>query len=101
MHTEPLLKAILGMTARQAIPEDKLVQLVGSGESQLQAFNMCDGTRGQGEIAKALGIDPGSFSRSVSRWIELGIMLRLGEGRDAKLLHVYPLSKESMKERTR
>jgi len=26
-----------------------------------------------------------------------GVVVRLGDGRDAKLLHVYPLSKETIK----
>lgn len=97
-NTEPLLRAILSMTARQAIHEGRLAQIVakGGGESQLLAYNMCDGQKSQGEIAKAASIDPGSFSRSVARWIEAGIVLRLGEGRDATLLHVYPLSKEAI-----
>ena len=83
MTTETLLRAILGMTARQAIPVNELAQIVapaGSGEVQLLAFNMCDGTKGQGEIAKALDLDPGNFSRTVARWVETGVLLRIGEG---------------------
>ena len=102
MNTEALLRAILSMTARQAFPEVRLAQIVakGGGESQLLAYNMCDGEKSQGEIAKAASIDPGSFSRSVARWIEFGVLLRLGEGRDAKLLHVYPLSKDAISKET-
>jgi hypothetical protein len=97
-YTEALLRAILGTTARQVFPEARLAQIVakGGGEKQLLAFNMCDGTKAQGDVAEAAGIDPGSFSRSVSGWIEAGVMIRLGEGRDAKLLHAYPLSKEAI-----
>ena len=97
-NTEQLLRAILGMAARQAIPEGRLAQIVakGGGESQLHAFNMCDGEKSQGEIAKAASIDPGSFSRTVARWVEAGIVVRLGEGREATLLHVYPLSREAI-----
>jgi hypothetical protein len=94
-NTEALLRAILSVTSRQAFPPDRLVEIVlfkGAGDKQLLAFNMCDGTKGQTEIAKALKIDSGNFSRTVSRWIDAGIVFRLGEGRDAKLLHVYALS---------
>jgi hypothetical protein len=96
MSTEATyLKAILGTVARQAFPPEKLADLVTSnsgGKKQLQAFNMCDGSRTQAEIASSVGLDKGNFSRSISRWIELGIVIRLGEGAEAKPLHVYPLS---------
>jgi hypothetical protein len=75
-----------------------LAQIVGKGggESQLLAYNFCDGTKSQAEVAKAASLDPGNFSRSVARWVEAGILVRLGEGRDAKLLHAYPLSKDAI-----
>jgi hypothetical protein len=85
--SDALLRAILGVTARQTFPPDKLVEIVGAGK-QVQAFNMCDGTKGQGEIGKALKLDPGNFSRTVARWEEAGVVMRLGKGREAKLLHV-------------
>jgi len=54
------------------------------------------------KLAKPKKIDPGSFSRTVSRWVDAGIVFRIPEGRDVKLLHVYPLPPESSaKERAR
>jgi DNA-binding MarR family transcriptional regulator len=88
-----LLRAILSMTARQAFSVESMRDVVGTGEKQVRAFNMCDGSHSQGEISKALKIDPGNFSKTISRWIEAGILLRLGDGRDTKLLHIYPLPK--------
>lgn len=103
-NSETLLRAIFSVTARQAFPPDRLEEIVsakGTGTKQLRAFNMCDGTKSQGEIAKALKLDRGNFSRTVARWIDAGVVIRLGEGREAKLLHVYPLpeSKKKSKER--
>jgi len=98
--TSDLLRALLTVTARIALPAEKLaaiVQAAGAGEKQLAAYNMCDGNRGQSEIAKALSLDAGNFSRTVGRWIDAGIVFRLGEGRDAKLMHMYPLPKECAK----
>jgi DNA-binding MarR family transcriptional regulator len=86
-----LLRAILSMTARQAFSVDSLLEIVGGGDKQLRAFNMCDGTKTQGDIAKATRIDTGNFSKTLARWVEAGIVLRLGDGRETKLLHVYPL----------
>jgi DNA-binding MarR family transcriptional regulator len=95
--TSDLLRALLTVTARTTFPIEKLagiVQSAGAGEKQLAAYNMCDGNHGQTEIAKALSLDAGNFSRTVGRWIDAGVVFRLGEGRDAKLMHVYPLPKE-------
>ena len=63
----------------------------GRGTKQVEAFNLADGTRTQSEIAEQVKMDQGQLSRTVSRWIEAGIMFRLGDGRDAKLLHIYPI----------
>lgn len=94
-NQEQLLQAILATSARQTFPPDRLAELVApkkvKGDKQTKAFNLCDGTRTQGEIAKALKLDQGNFSRTVSRWVDAGIVFRLGEGREAKLLHAYPM----------
>jgi hypothetical protein len=91
MENERLLRALVGLVGRQTFPPERLAEIIGSGEKQQAAFNMCDGSKGQGEIAKAAGINDGNFSRTVARWIAEGIVIRLGDGRDAKLLHLYPL----------
>jgi DNA-binding MarR family transcriptional regulator len=91
-----LLRAILSTSARQAFPSEHLAETVlRGGIKYLRAFNMCDGTMGQGEIAARAKLDRGNFSRTVARWIEAGIVFRLGEGREATLLHVYPLQEDA------
>jgi hypothetical protein len=102
-NSELLLRAILATTARQAFPVDRIVEIVVSkgGDKQLRGYNMCDGTRGQSEIAKLLKLDQGNFSRTVGRWVDAGIVFRLGTGRDAKLLHVYPLPEDAGKTKGR
>lgn len=100
MHSDALLRAILSVVARGAFPPAKIAEIVlskGAGPKQVQAYNLCDGTRGQADITKALKLDPGNFSRTVSRWVDSGIVFRLGEGREAKLLHAYPLSTDAKK----
>lgn len=101
-HNEALLRAILAVTARQTFPPDRLTEIVmakGASTKQVAAFNLCDGSRGQGEIAKALKLDQGNFSKTVARWIEAGVLFRLGVGREAKLLHVYPLAEAATKKK--
>lgn len=101
-NNQELLCAILAVTARQTFPPDKLAEIVlsnAAGAKQLNAFNLCDGTRSQSEITKALKLDAGNFSRTVSRWIEAGVVFRIGSGRDAKLLHVYPLNGDATKKK--
>ena len=103
-NEEVYLRAILGTVARQTLPPEVLERLVSpskTGDKQLVAYNLCDGSRSQSEIAKELGLDPGAFSRTVSRWIELGIIIRTGERRESRLVHLYPLSIEGSRRRTR
>lgn len=100
MYEETLLRAIFSMSARQVFSEDAVRQIIapkGSGETQIAAYNMCDGTMMQGEIARTLKLDQGNFSRTVARWIEAGVVIKLGEKNEAKLLHIYPLPKERAK----
>jgi hypothetical protein len=94
------LRAILATVARQTFPPATLYDLItrgGGGEKQLRAYNLCDGTRNQSEIAKELGLDAGNFSRSLARWVDAGIVMRVGETRDMKPVHVYPLPASFMK----
>ena len=90
---ETYLRAILATVARQTFPPQTILEIMGSnaGEKQHRAFNMCDGTRTQAEIARELGLDPGNFSRTLGRWIDAGIVIRIGEKGELRLLHVYPL----------
>lgn len=93
-----LLRAILSVCARQAFPPESLAKIVSptGAAQQIKAFNLCDGSRTQREVAQAAKLDPGNFSRTVTRWIEQGVMVRLGESKEAKLLHVYPVSADAV-----
>ncbi len=95
------LRAILATVARQTFPPSQIRELVApagaGGEKQLRAYNLCDGTRSQSEIAKELGLDAGNFSRTLARWVDSGIVIRVGEGREMRPVHVYPLPTSLMK----
>ena len=90
-QTETILRALLATSGRAAFSVEHIHSIVnpkGSGTKQIKAYNLADGTLSQGEIAKKLKLDPGNFSRTVSRWVESGIMFRLD---DKVLLHIYPV----------
>lgn len=91
--SDAYLRAILATVARQTFSPQRMLEIMGSnaGEKQYRAFNLCDGTRSQAEIAKELGLDQGNFSKSLGRWIDEGIVIRVGEGRESRPTHVYPL----------
>lgn len=95
---ESLLRAILAMTARQAYAPADLAKIVSpnaGGQKQLFAYNLCDGQTPQTEVGKKAKLDKGSLSRSISRWIEAGVMFRIGA--DQHPMHLYPLPKEYLK----
>lgn len=67
----------------------------GASKKQLIAFNLCDGTLSQGQIAKKLNLDAGNFSRTVGRWVEAGVVFRIGSEREERLRHIFPLPHSS------
>lgn len=94
-----LLKCAMQVVGRIAMRPEQIggIVFVKANAKQLRAYNLCDGTRTQGEVAKAAGLDQGNFSRTVTRWVEGGVLFRVGSGREAKLLHLYPLVKSEFK----
>ncbi|MEL0155808.1 hypothetical protein [Sphingopyxis sp.] len=90
------LKAMMSLLARQTYPPEKLAELVGR-DKQFEAYNLCDGSRTQGAIAKQLALDPGNFSKTVGRWVDLGIVVKVSEGAETRLVHLYPIPKSIKK----
>jgi len=93
------LQAIFHLIGRQTFTEATLREIVAptkTATKQVVAYNLCDGTRTQAEIATKVKLDQGNFSRTVTRWISAGILIRIGESKTARLLHVYPLNQESI-----
>jgi hypothetical protein len=96
-ETEDLLRIMVGLFARTSLPEERVRKIVETGarpDKQLAAYNLCDGTKTQAEVAREVALDSGNFSRTVARWIAQGIVFRLGSGTEARLLHAYPLPSE-------
>jgi predicted transcriptional regulator len=96
---ETYLRAILATIARQTFPPEVLAGhvLKNGGPKQFKAFNLCQGTLTQGEIAKEAGIDPANFSKTISRWVDAGIVVRVAEAQKVIPVHVYPLENTFLK----
>ncbi|MCT7374410.1 helix-turn-helix domain-containing protein [Chelativorans salis] len=90
---EVYLRAMMSLVARQTFTPERLAEVVApqSNLKSLEAFNLCDGTNTQKEIATKLGIDAGQFSRMIKRWIEEGILIRVTQEGNVKPVHVYPI----------
>ena len=86
-----LLKALISVTGRVAFDEEQLLQIIGKSPKLISAYNLCDGTRTQSNIVKELKVDKGNFSKTVNKWIVSGVLFKVGEGNDKKLLHLYPI----------
>lgn len=96
--TEALLKGILATVARTAFPPEALYKIVAptaGSDKQVLAYNLCDGETSQTEICKKAKLDPGSLSRSIAKWIEAGVVIRVGA--DKLPLHLYPLTRPTAK----
>jgi hypothetical protein len=96
--SEALLRAILATVGRETFRPAEVVRIVcpnSGGKKQIQAYNLCDGRTPQSEIGKRLKLDKGSLSRSISRWIEAGIVFRVGP--EELPLHLYPVSEADLR----
>jgi len=90
--TESLLKGILGTVARTAFPPEALYKIVAptaGSDKQVLAYNLCDGETPQAEIGKRAKIDSGNLSRCIAKWVEAGLVIRVGTNQHP--LHLYPL----------
>jgi DNA-binding MarR family transcriptional regulator len=90
--TDSFLRAILATVARQTFPPSELRQIVtpkAGSDKQIAAYNLCDGNTPQSEIGTRTKLDKGNLSRLISRWIEAGIVIRVGAEQNP--MHVYPL----------
>jgi hypothetical protein len=97
--SESLLRAIFATVGRGTFAPETVRGIVApreNSEKNLAAYNLCDGNTPQAEIAKRAKLDKSNFSKALARWVEAGIVVRVG--RDEHPLHVYPLSKDSLKE---
>lgn len=94
MDTEDLLRCLVHIAGRTAVPVETTRAVVGEGKNRAKAFNLCDGRTTLKEISKKTKIDTGNLSRAVSNWVEHGVAFRIGEGKDALPLHIYSLPKE-------
>ena len=98
METNDLLRCALQVIGQAAVPVDRLREVVGNKKKQIKAFNLCDGTLNQSEIAKKSKLDKGNLSRTITRWRENGVLFVLGEGRSATYLHVSASSRKKERE---
>ena len=72
--------------------EQEVINIIGAKKGRLLiAYNLCDGTSTQQEIARKLKIDVGNFSRTVGRRVVEGILFRIPKGDQTLLLHVFPV----------
>ena len=97
--TDALLKGILATVGRTAFPPDKLYKIVaptaGSGK-QVLAYNLCDGETPQAEISKRVKLDQGNLSKTITKWVEAGVVVRIGV--DGHPMHLYPLTTKPKRE---
>lgn len=90
-YSDQLLRCLVHIIGRAAMSVEKVADVVGSGPKQIEAFNLCDGTRSQTEVCKKTGLDAGNLSRTFTRWVENGVAFWIGEGKAVRPLHIFPL----------
>jgi len=91
MNEKDLLRCLVHIVGRTAIPTKEVRAAVGKGKNRVKAFNLFDGSHTIQEVARATHIDQGNLSRAASNWVTNGIAFWVGDGNDARLLHIYPI----------
>ncbi len=92
MTESDLLRCLIQVVGRVAVPRQEVREIVGpKKKSRIRAFNLCDGSNSLTEIARKAKVNQGNLSRSVAIWLANGIAFWVGEGRDARLLHIHPI----------
>lgn len=89
--SDDLLRCLVQIVGRASMPMGTVCEIIGDRKKQIHAFNLCDGTLSQAEVSKKSKIDQGNLSRTFDRWVKNGIAFWIGEGKDAKLMHIYPI----------
>ena len=96
---EWLLECLIHIIGRAAIKVEEVRRLATIKgkytQEYIHAFNFCDGTLTLSNIAEKTGVDQGNLSRVVDRWVKNGIAFRYEEGKEVKLLHVFPIPENS------
>ena len=100
-QTNQLLQCLLHVVGRAVLPLDAVQAIVGTGKKQIEAFNLCDGKNNRTEIAKKTGLHQSNLSTTLTRWIKHGVVFSIGEGKDAKPLHIYPIPEVSARGKKR
>src|SRR6185437_8075556 len=93
MNDGDLLRCLVQVIGRIAIPVDKAREIVGTGKKRVKACNWVDGTQKLSNVAKKTKINQGNLSRAAANWVENGIAFWIGDGPEARLLHLYRIPK--------
>jgi DNA-binding MarR family transcriptional regulator len=96
--TEALLKGMLATVGRAAFAPEAIMKIVAPttrSEKQIIAYNLCDGATSQTEIAKKSGVDKSDLSKLVGKWVEAGVVIRIGA--EQFPLHLYAVSGKPVK----
>jgi hypothetical protein len=86
-----LLECLIHVVGRAAMKPEEISSIVDIGKNRIRAYNLCDGTLTQTQIAKKAHLDQGNFNRSVNRWVRSGIVFPFKEGKEVRFLHIFPI----------
>lgn len=98
---EWLIECLIHIIGRAAVKVEEVHQIVETGRKQIKAFNLCDGQLTLSEVAEKTGLDKGNLSRAFDRWVKNGVAFQFCEGKEVRLLHIYPIPEQNGKGKNR
>jgi len=92
-NSDIYLRAMMSLLARSAFPPDKLADIVSpvANAKTYEIYNLFDGTRSQSDVTKTSATDHGLLSRTVKRWIDDGVMIKISDAGTIRPVHIYPV----------
>ena len=98
MSDGDFLRCLVHIVGRSAVPPKDVRAMVGDGKNRIKAFNLFNGDLTIAEVAHKTKIDNGNLSRAATAWVECGIAFWIGQGKDARLLYIYPIPEKERRE---
>jgi len=88
-------EVIISLLGRIAFKPEEVRRIVThkkqNPENYIRGYNACDGKRSLSEIARIVGVTPGTLSPILAEWAEIGIVYEVERPRGKFYKKIFPI----------